>query len=71
MRCGLMGCRIVKPFYGRPVWSVIIRGEGQQEMVVAEVDWSSKAFEVNELLIEAVVSKINGGAPYSCYTPKE
>jgi hypothetical protein len=68
--CGRWHVRIVKPFYGRPVWeSVPVRGnESEKERVVANIDWNKKWKEISNKIVEWAIDKVNAGFPYFCYT---
>ena len=69
-RCKRWNVRIVKPFYGRPVWTSVPRigSEMEKERVVADIDWSKKWKEISDQIVEWAVEKVNGGYPYFCYT---
>lgn len=68
--CKRWNARIVKPFYGRPVWDAIpVKGkEREKEMVVADIDWNKKWKEISDQIVEWAIEKVNGGYPYFCYT---
>lgn len=73
MTCRRWNVRIVKPFYGRPVWeSIVAKGAGQttqqKERVVADIDWNKKWKEISNRIVEWAVDKVNGGFPYFCYS---
>jgi hypothetical protein len=67
--CNKWNARIVKPFYGRPIWEKMeVRGKEEKELVVADIDWDRKWREISDKLVEWAVEKVNGGYPYFCYT---
>ncbi len=68
--CGRWHVRIVKPFYGRPVWETVpVRGnESEKERVVANIDWNRKWKEISNKIVEWAIDKVNAGFPYFCYT---
>ena len=47
--CQRWHVRIVKPFYGRPVWETVpVRGrEAEKERIVANIDWNKKWKEIS------------------------
>jgi hypothetical protein len=71
-QCGRWGVRIVKPFYGRAIWSKAPskRIRGETEMVVEGIDWDQKWREISDKIIERAVDLVNGGYPYFCFTSK-
>jgi len=67
--CNKWNARIVKPFYGRPIWEKMeVRGREDKELVVAAVDWDRKWKEISDKIVEWAVEKVNGGFPYFCYS---
>ena len=68
--CQRWHVRIVKPFYGRPIWETVpVKGrESEKERVVSNIDWSKKWKEISNKIVEWAVDKVNGGFPYFCYT---
>lgn len=67
--CNKWNARIVKPFYGRPIWEKMeVRGREEKELVVADIDWDRKWREISDKIVEWAVEKVNGGYPYFCYT---
>jgi hypothetical protein len=67
--CNKWNARIVKPFYGRPIWEKMeVRGREEKELVVADIDWDRKWKEISDKIVEWAVEKVNGGFPYFCYT---
>jgi hypothetical protein len=68
--CRRWNVRIVKPFYGRPIWdSIPVKGsERQKERIVADIDWNKKWKEISNQIVEWAIDKVNGGFPYFCYT---
>jgi hypothetical protein len=69
--CRQWNVRIVKPFYGRPVWELVhVKGnEMEKERVVSNIDWNKKWKEISDKIVEWAVEKVNGGYPYFCYAP--
>jgi len=70
--CKRWDVRIVKPFYGRPIWSSIPSkvNRGEKEMVVDDIDWSTKWKEISDAIVERAVDMVNGGYPYFCFTSR-
>ncbi len=69
--CMKWNVRIVKPFYGRPVWENIARKPGEEkELVVSDIDWTKKWKEISDKVVEWAVEKVNGGFPYFCFSTK-
>ncbi len=68
--CQKWDVRIVKPFYGRPVWSSVPSkmNKGEKEMVIDDIDWSLKWREISDAIVERAVDMVNGGRPYFCFT---
>ncbi|MGQ9468919.1 MAG: hypothetical protein ACUVTD_03715 [Nitrososphaerales archaeon] len=66
MRCMKLDARIVKPFYGKPLWAIIATTDGEESSIV-DIDWNSKSFNVSDILIEEAIKKINNGYPYPCF----
>lgn len=68
--CQKWNVRLVKPFYGRPVWEkVALKGnEREKELVVADIDWDRKWKEMSDKIIEWATDRVNGGYPYFCYS---
>jgi len=71
MRCERFDCRLVKPFYGRPIWLIAVDENGRAELYVGDVDWNRKAIDVSDLVVEKAIEHVNGGLPYPCYAPNE
>jgi hypothetical protein len=67
MRCEKYGVRLVKPFYGVPIWTVRLGPSGMAESVVADIDWQAKRRAVSDYLVERAMKMINHGRPYPCY----
>ena len=69
MNCGRWSVRIVKPFYGRPIWTRVpsktLRDE--KEFAVESIDWNVKWKEISDKVIERAVDLVNGGYPYFCF----
>jgi hypothetical protein len=71
MSCGRWDVRIVKPFYGRPIWvSARSKSGDEKEMVVEGIDWDSKWKEISDKIVERAIDLVNAGYPYFCYTSK-
>jgi hypothetical protein len=70
LSCKRWSVRIVKPFYGRPVWEAVPAPgtDREKEMVVSDIDWNKKWKEISDQIVEWAVEKVNGGYPYFCYT---
>jgi hypothetical protein len=70
-RCSKWDVRIVKPFYGRPIWTKVASrlDPAEKERVVQDIDWSSKWREISDSIVEWAVDHVNGGLPYFCYSP--
>ena len=69
LMCSKWNARIVKPFYGRPIWERLeVKDREEKELVVADIDWDRKWREISDKLVEWAVEKVNGGYPYFCYT---
>ena len=67
MNCNRWGVRIVKPFYGRPIWVSASKSGDEKEMVVEGIDWDSKWKEISDQIVERAIDLVNGGYPYFCY----
>jgi hypothetical protein len=70
--CNRWNVRIVKPFYGRPIWESIpkVGSEMEKERIVSNIDWSKKWKEISDKIVEWAIDKVNAGFPYFCYTRK-
>lgn len=66
MKCMRLDARIVKPFYGKPLWAFIMTANGEESSIV-DIDWHSKSFDVSEILVEEAIKRINNGYPYPCF----
>jgi len=66
MKCMKMDARIVKPFYGKPLWDFIMTTNGEESSIV-DIDWHSKSFDVSEILVEEAIKRVNNGYPYPCF----
>jgi len=66
MRCMRWDSRIVKPFYGKPLWTVTLTSGGE-ELKIVDLDWDSKSFSVSNILVEEAIKRVNNGYPYSCF----
>ena len=71
MRCEFWDAKIVKPFYGKPLWFLSFNELGKPIISVSDLEWDKKWIDVEERLIEMAIDRINGGKPYSCYVRKE
>lgn len=69
MKCGKHDSRIVKPFYGKPIWAYARKVDGEKEMVISDVNWNLKAMNISDLVVAEAVKRINHGFPYSCFEP--
>jgi len=66
--CQKWNVRVVKPFYGRPVWEKVPgKNTDEKVLVVADVDWDQKWKEISDKIVEWAVEKVNGGYPYFCF----
>ncbi|MBI3116469.1 MAG: hypothetical protein HYZ12_03935 [Thaumarchaeota archaeon] len=70
IHCRRWDVRIVKPFYGKAVWSKVParHREDEKELVVSDIDWNKKWKEISDTIVEWAVDKVNGGVPYFCFT---
>jgi hypothetical protein len=67
--CRRWNVRIVKPFYGRPIWTLIkssMAPNGKEE-VIHDIDWDKKWKNISDRIVEWTVAHVNDGAPYFCY----
>jgi hypothetical protein len=69
LKCQKWEVRIVRPFFGRPLWFIALNEMGRPVMSVSELDWNHKWIEVSDAIVERAVDHINGGKPYECYDP--
>jgi hypothetical protein len=72
MHCNRWAVRIVKPFYGRAIWTKAPSktNVGEKELVVEGINWDFKWREISDKIIERAVEMVNGGYPYFCYEGK-
>ncbi|MEM3437830.1 MAG: hypothetical protein QXP55_04795 [Nitrososphaerales archaeon] len=70
MRCTKLNARIVKPFYGKPIWAVFTTINGEESLIV-DIDWHSKSIDVSDILVEEAIKRINNGYPYPCFEYSE
>ncbi len=72
MQCGKWDVRIVKPFYGRAIWSRAPSkyNRDEKELVVEDIDWNSKWKEISDAIVEKAIDMVNDGYPYFCFTKK-
>jgi len=66
MRCMRLDATIVKPFYGRPIWAIVARKDGE-ESLITDIDWHSRSIDVSDILVEKAIERINNGYPYPCF----
>ncbi len=71
-RCSKWQVRIVKPFYGRPIWKQVPSrtGDDGKQFVVDGIDWDARWKEASDTIVEMAVGMVNGGYPYFCYRGK-
>lgn len=72
MQCKKWAIRIVKPFYGVPIWRLTRSktDEEEKELIIESIDWEKKWKEVSRALVELAIDMVNGGNPYYCFTEK-
>jgi hypothetical protein len=68
-RCAKHEARLVKPFFGRPVWVTVVDSHGDKQLTLSDIDWNAKAFDISDLVIEEATRRINQGLPYTCFEP--
>ena len=70
--CLKWNVRIVKPFYGRVLWSYATSKMKPEEKVevIRDIKWDRKWREISDSVVEWAVDHVNGGLPYYCYEPK-
>ena len=70
--CNRWKVRLVKPFYGRPIWGKVPtqKGPDDKEFVVEGIDWDTKWREMSDKVIEMATDLVNGGFPYYCFKSK-
>lgn len=66
MKCTKWNAKVVKPFYGKPLWT-FIQTERGEELKVVDFDWHSKSFSVSDILVDEAIKRVNNGYPYSCF----
>ncbi|MCP8305301.1 MAG: hypothetical protein H3Z50_07565 [archaeon] len=66
MKCMKWDVKVVKPFYGKPLWTVILTERGE-ELKIVDFDWHSKSFSVSDILVEEAIKRVNNGYPYPCF----
>jgi hypothetical protein len=71
MKCEKFNVKIIKPFFGKPIWSISLNSKGEEESRITGIDWNSKAFPVSDSIIEEASLRINKGLPYSCFHPQQ
>lgn len=70
--CTKHDARLVKPFYGKPVWSLNPEEDDDySKATIIDIDWSKMSRVVEDYIVEAAIDVINGGRPYYCYEPSE
>lgn len=72
MDCRKWQVRIVKPFYGRPIWRQVPskHNNEEKEYVIDDIDWNLKWKEISDKIIEKAIDLVNGGYPYFCFEEK-
>lgn len=72
MRCERWDVRIVKPFYGRPIWTRVPSKtmKDEKELAVEGINWDLKWREISDKVVERAIDHVNGGYPYYCYKGK-
>jgi hypothetical protein len=72
MHCRRWDVRIVKPFYGAPLWRLVPskHNEEEKELTVESIDWDQKWKEISDKIVELAIDMVNGGNPYYCFTEK-
>ncbi len=66
MKCTKWSMKIIKPFYGKPIWSVILNLHGEK-LKITDFDWRYKSLNVSDILVEEAIKRINKGYPYPCF----
>ena len=71
-RCDRWDVRIVKPFYGRPIWTRVQSKtmKDEKELAVEGINWDLKWREISDKVVERAIDHVNGGFPYYCYKSK-
>jgi hypothetical protein len=69
--CHKWNVRIVKPFYGKVMWSYTPSKTNPEERVevIRDIEWNRKWREISETVVEWAIDHVNGGLPYYCYEP--
>ncbi|MDV3244785.1 MAG: hypothetical protein LYZ66_06405 [Nitrososphaerales archaeon] len=72
MHCNRWDVRIVKPFYGTPIWTSVPSKTmvDEKELAVEGINWNEKWKEISDKVVERAVDLVNGGYPYFCYKGK-
>ena len=72
-RCERWDVRIVKPFYGRPVWTKVQSktNRDEKELAVEGINWDLKWREISDKIVEKAIDHVNGGFPYYCFKGKQ
>jgi hypothetical protein len=72
MRCERWDVRVVKPFYGRPIWTKVPSktNQDEKELAVEGINWELKWREISDKVVERAIDHVNGGYPYYCYRGK-
>jgi hypothetical protein len=70
LRCEFWDAKIVKPFYGRPLWFLSFDELGKPIIGVSDLEWDEKWMDVEEKVVEMAIDRINNGKPYKCYVPR-
>lgn len=69
--CAKHNARLVKPFFGKPIWSIKPEEDDYSKAVILDIDWSKMSRVVKDYIVEAAIDMINAGRPYYCYEPSE
>ena len=67
LRCEYNEAKLIKPFFGKVEWTVLINSDGTEEQIPTNIDWDVKRIDVDDLLIERAMANINLGKPYPCF----
>jgi hypothetical protein len=69
--CIKWNCRLVRPFYGKPIWVKLVSTGGKDQLMISDINWDDRALNVTDLVIEEAMDRINGGFPYPCFEPSK
>lgn len=67
LRCEFNDARLVKPFFGKVLWNVLMKEDGTEEYVPMDIDWDRKRVDLDDRLVERSMDNINFGRPYPCF----